>query len=339
VVDFRLAAALVIGANIGTTIDAFLASLGTKVAARRTAWVHILFNVFGSVWAIILFGPFLKLVDWLWPGPVEASVAQHIAMLHTVFNTINALLFLPFMDQLAGLVTRLVRVRPGEEERARLVYIAAPIVSSPELNLLAAQKEIADMAGLARDMFASVRDDTRNPGADHAANLEEYGRLENYADQMREELAKFLLECAGREMSEASQNNVGLMLRIVDELESVTDQAYSLALIIERTRKKGIVLPKDEIDSLQPYGLLVEQFLRFVSDNVNKPITEEQLSTAADFEDKIDAMRDELKRRARKRLSAGAEVKAELAVIDLVRHIEKIGDHAFGVARALREFR
>ncbi len=339
VVDFRLAAALVLGANIGTTIDAFLASIGTKVAARRTAWVHILFNVIGTVWAVALFGPFLKLVDLMWPGPVEANVAQHIAMLHTVFNTINTILFFPFMTQFTALVTRLVKEKPGEDERSRLVYVAAPIVSSPELNLLTAQKEIADMAGLARDMFARVRDDTRNPAADHAANLEEYGRLENYADQMREELARFLLECAGREMSETSQNNVGLMLRIVDDLESVTDQAYSLALIIERTRKKGIALPKDEIDSLQPYGLIVEQFLRFVSDNVNKPITEEQLAVAAEYEDKIDAMRDELKRRARKRLSAGAEVKAELAIIDLVRHIEKIGDHAFGVARALREFR
>lgn len=339
VVDFPLAAALVLGANIGTTIDAFLASIGTKVAARRAAWVHILFNVIGTVWAVALFGPFLKLVDLMWPGPVEASIAQHIAMLHTVFNTTNTVLFLPFMNRFTGLVTRLVKEKPGEAERGRLVYVAAPIVSSPELNLLTAQKEIADMAGLARDMFSGVRDDLRNPGTDHSARLEENGRLENYADQMREELAKFLLECAGREMSEASQNNVGHMLRIVDELEGVTDQAYSLALIIERTRKKGITLPKDEIESLQPYGLIVEQFLRFVSDNVNKPITEDQLSVAAEYEDKIDAMRDALKKRARKRLSAGAEVRAELAIIDLVRHIEKIGDHAFGVAHELRAFR
>jgi phosphate:Na+ symporter len=140
-------------------------------------------------------------------------------------------------------------------------------------------------------------------------------------------------------MAEASQANVGLMLRIVDDLESVTDDAYSLVLILEKSRLKGVELPAGEMADLQPVGELVEDFLGFVAEKVNHPITEEELARAAAFEEEIDAMRDSLRKRARKRLKAGAEVKGELAIIDLVRHIEKIGDHAFSIARALRELR
>ena len=335
VIGFEMAAGLVLGCNIGTTIDAFLASIGAKTNARRAAWIHILFNVLGSVWAVVLFKPFLALVNLLAGG---STIAQHIAMMHTVFNVVNAVIFAPFARQLSELVSRLVKPNPGEDELHRkLEYVAAPLMNSPELNLMRAQKEISDMAGLCGRMFGRWREILKDRPADLADEVTRFKGLEEYADQMRDELSRFLLDCAGHEMSAERQRDIGILLRMVVDLEDITDDCFSLVLLLEKADSKRLKLDKDEIESLGPYTLLVENSLRFVKDNINRTISEEQLAVARDLENSIDDFRSALKKKSRKRLQTGADVKAELLFMDIVRHIEKIGDHAYGVAHALRD--
>ncbi|MBU1081807.1 MAG: Na/Pi cotransporter family protein [Spirochaetes bacterium] len=337
VIGFEMAAGLVLGCNIGTTIDAMLASIGAKTNARRAAWIHILFNVLGSVWAIILFKPFLSLVNLLAGG---STVAQHIAMMHTVFNVINAALFAPFATQLSDLVSRIVKAKPGEDAMPhRLEYVAAPLMDSPELNLMRAQKEISDMAGLCGTMFGRWREVLKERPAGLADEVERFKGMEEYADQMRDELSRFLLECAGHDMSADSQRDVGVLLRMVVDLEDITDGCFSLMLLLEKADSRKLAIDKEEIESLGPYSLLVENSLRFVKDNINRKISEEQMAVARDLEDSIDDFRSALKKKARKRLQTGANVKSELLFIDIVRHVEKIGDHAYGVAHALRELK
>lgn len=337
VIGFEMAAGLVLGCNIGTTVDAFLASIGAKTNARRAAWIHIMFNVLGSVWAIVLFKPFLAVVNVLAGG---STIAQHIAMMHTVFNVVNAILFAPFARQLSDLVSRIVKDKPGEEGLPhRLEYVAAPLMDSPELNLMRAQKEISDMAGLCGSMFARWREVLKERPADLAAEVERFKGMEEYADEMRDELSRFLLECAGREMGADSQRDVGVLLRMVVDLEDITDDCFSLVLLLQKAGDRGLELDADELESLGPYAMLVEDSLRFVKDNINRRISDEQLAVASELENSIDDFRSALKKKARKRLQTGANVKAELLYMDIVRHIEKVGDHAYGVAHALRELR
>ncbi len=337
VIDFNMAAGLVLGCNIGTTIDAFLASIGAKVNARRAAWIHILFNVIGTVWAVILFKPFLALVLFVSGG---MTIAQQIAMLHTLFNLINAVLFAPFTRQFAALVSRLIRPRKNEDTmHTKLEYVAAPLMGSPELNLMRAQKEISDMAGLCESMFTRFRVVLKENPDSLGSDIESFKDKENYADQMREELTNFLMQCAGKDMSAGSQANISIMLKMVIDLEDITDDCFSLVMLLEKARNRKLDLDKDEIDSLGPYTLLVEDFLRFVKENINETITEEQLATAKDLEDKIDDFRTSLKKKSRRRMETGADVKAELLFMDVVRHIEKIGDSAFALAQGLREMK
>lgn len=337
VIGFEMAAGLVLGANIGTTIDAFLASIGARTAARRAAMIHILFNVLGSVWAIILFRPFIALVN-LMAG--DSSVAQHIALMHTTFNVINALLFAPFTRQFTALVERLVKARPGEDAMAqRLEYVAAPLMDSPELNLMRAQKEISDMAGLCGRMFRRFRELLKDRPAELSEEVESFRNMENYADQMREELSKFLMDCAAHEMGPASQANIGTMLRMVTDLEDITDDCFSLIMLLDKSRSRQLSMDEDEVASLGPYTLLVENFLGFVEANINVNISQAQLDMAQELEEKIDEFRSALKKKARKRLQAGADVKSELLYIDVVRHIEKIGDRAYGLSRSLKEMK
>ena len=340
VIGFPMAAGVVLGCNIGTTVDALLASIGTKANARRAAIAHLLFNVLGTVWAVALFGPFLALVDLVTPGEPALAIASHIAMLHTLFNSVNTLLLFPFIGPFSRAIERLVKARPGEEESAaHLAYVTGPLTSSPELNLVAARKEISDMAGLARAMFGRFRQDLKAEPADLAAELDWFRAKESYADQMQEELAKFLLEVTRQNVGDKTQANIQQLLRVVDELESITDACLSLGLVLERRASKGLAFDSGEIEGLAPYTLLADEFLRFVEENAAKSISEEELKVAAEFEQKLDDFRSSLKKKAKKRLKSGADVKTELLFIDLVRHVEKIGDYGLSIAEALREMR
>ncbi len=355
IIDFNIAAALTLGANIGTTIDAFLASVsaGASTNAKRAAWAHILFNVLGTVWVVILFRPFLALVDWIVPGPIQpASIGIHIAMLHTVFNTVNTILLLPFVRQYAAFLERIIKEKPGEAE-LRALYLPKTLMATPELSLIRARKEIADMANLARTMFDRCRSlftgelaknskagannsNSNTANIDLDAEIEWFIAKENYADSMHEGLTKYLLSITGMDLSERTRERVNIKLRIVSELENMTDECLSIAFMIKKKHDKKLEFDPESVKALDPFGELVDEFLDFVAERLNVGITQEELKIASEMEDRIDDYKRRLKKLARQRLDRGANVRAELLYIDLIRHVEKIGDCAYAIAEELR---
>lgn len=341
IIGYDLAAAIVLGANVGTTFDSFVASIGTNVAAKRSAWGNIIFNIGGAAIVAALFRPFGAFVDWLVPGPfTQASAAAHIAMYHTAFNIVTSLALLPFARPYARFLEILI---PGKmevaEEKLKISYVAGPVMDSPELNLVYARKEIGDLAQDARAMFARFREDLKSEPADLEAEIEWFRSYENHADEMQEELSRFLLAVTSQDVSQKTQDNIHEMLSVIDGLEDITDSCMSLAYLLERRKKKGITIDQGEIEAVLPATLIADEFLRFLSEKAVRHIGEEDLALAADFEEKLDQFRSSLKKQARKRLKAGAEVKAELLFIDMVRHVEKIGDFAYGIAEAMRTMR
>ncbi|MBO5137450.1 MAG: Na/Pi cotransporter family protein [Spirochaetaceae bacterium] len=336
-IPWEFAAAMVLGSNIGTTVDAVLASIGTKVNARRAALVHVMFNVIGSMLALIFLKPLLSLVDILVPGPVEQSITTHIAMLHTVFNVINTLLFLPFVNQLANLTEKLVR--PKKDETPDIYRLEMPQTNRREnasAALLLAEKEISNMTAVVTSMFQRIRQCFQE-GKFIATNKEALASEETYADQMQEELSKYLVICTELPVTEDQRNNISQMLHIVDELESMTDDCYSVGILLNRSIEKKMHFAKEDLERLEPYVTLVEKFVQFIRDNINHHLDETKLKEAQVIEDQIDLFRKNLKKVARKRLESGADVKSELLYIDLVRHLEKIGDRAFNISEALFE--
>jgi len=339
-IPFELAAALTLGANIGTTIDAFLASIsaGASTNAKRAAWAHILFNILGTVWVVIAFKPFIALVDWIVPGSVgPSSLGLHIAMLHTLFNSLNTLVMLPLVSKYAALLTRLIPERPGESE-IRAIYLPKSLMATPELSLLQARKEIGDMAQLARSMFARVRRASESQEIDYASEIEWFTAKENFADSMYEELSKFLLAITTSDLSDKTRLRVGIKLRIVSELENITDECLSLAMLLKKKSTKGLLFRPDSYAALQPLSDHVDAFLAFVDDRLHRGITEIELAMASEMEDEIDEDKKRLKKQARQRLKEGADVKSELLYIDFVRHMEKIGDYVYAIAGELRSY-
>ncbi len=331
------AAAMVLGSNIGTTIDAVIASIGTKVNARRAALVHVLFNVTGTILAMIFFKPLLSLVDILVPGPVQESITTHIAMLHTVFNILNTLIFLPFVSQLAHITEKIIK--PKKDETPDNYKLEMPPEGHAEYAaaaLIRAEKEILDMTSLVTKMFDRIKVCFgQNSTSLISTNKEVLAQEETFADQMHEVLSTYLVRCMDLSVTEKQRENISQMLHIVDELESMTDDCYSVGILLNRSVEKNMHFAQEDLQRLEPYVDLINKFVDFIRNNMNHHLTEAKLKEAQLLEDQIDLFRKNLKKIARKRLENGADVKTELLYIDLVRHLEKIGDRAFSISEAL----
>jgi phosphate:Na+ symporter len=159
--------------------------------------------------------------------------------------------------------------------------------------------------------------------------------MEDLTDQMQEEITKFLSQCSMDNMNQVSANNVYSMMRITNELESIGDSCYNLMILAERQNEQHIEIDSKAIESLLPYVDLVNQFIRFIRSHLNEHISSENVAVAVALENNINQMRSSLKQSASARLQSGSDVKAELLYIDIVRHVEQIGDHCLNITESL----
>ncbi len=339
-IDYPTAAAIVLGENIGTTVTAFLASLGTSVNARRASRAHTLFNIFGVIWMTPVFAIFLNVVNAMLPGDVTTlegvkALPAHLAMFHTLFNITNTFICSFFVTFLARLVTKLVPDEEGVPTQYTLKYIRATLQDTPELYLLTVKRELSKMADIIADMFTRFWDIFSHPEKFMSEEIETQKQMEDLTDQMQEEITKFLSQCSMDNMNNVSANNVYSMMRITNELESIGDSCFNLMILAERRTEQHIELDSDAIENLLPYVDLVNQFIRFIRSHLNEHVSSENVAVAVALEDKINKMRNILKQSASTRLQSGSEVKAELLYIDVVRHVEQIGDHCLNITESL----
>lgn len=334
---WEFSAAIIIGSNIGSTIDSIMAAFGGNANAKRTALVHVLFNCTTALLAICLLKPFTTLVDIIVPGKVEDNITYHIAMLHTLFNVVGTAIFTPFINQIGKLTELLIK---SDEKSLPTVYKfdfpEKAANESPAIPVISAQNEVGRMADVAVQMFDRLQygfmDRSGRFVTDHFDNLL---HEEDYLDQMQEQLTKYLLRCEQMNIDDKTRSNINVMIAITSELESMSDDCLSIGVYIKRMTEKQYFFPKEDFDRLLPYLELARELLQFIYKNINKELTHDQLEFANEIESQIDKERKALKKIARTRLESGANVKAELLYIDLVRQIEKIGDRCFSIAEQL----
>ena len=334
---WEFSAAIIIGSNIGSTIDSIMAAFGGNANAKRTALVHVLFNCTTALLAICLLKPFTTLVDIIVPGKVEDNITYHIAMLHTLFNVVGTTIFTPFINQIGKLTELLIK---SDEKSLPTVYKfdfpEKAANESPAIPVISAQNEVGRMADVAVQMFDRLQygfmDRSGRFVTDHFDNLL---HEEDYLDQMQEQLTKYLLRCEQMNIDDKTRSNINVMIAITSELESMSDDCLSIGVYIKRMTEKQYFFPKEDFDRLLPYLELARELLQFIYKNINKELTHDQLEFANEIESQIDKERTALKKIARTRLESGANVKAELLYIDLVRQIEKIGDRCFSIAEQL----
>ena len=336
-VSWELAAAMTLGSNVGSTIDAVLASMGTNADSRRAALIHVMFNVFGTVLALIFFKPFLEIVMFVTPGRENSNIAIRISMLHTVFKTLSTIIFLPLQNPIVKLTQLIIKEDKDTESKTfKLEFTELLGKESAPTHIIQAEKAIADMTDVVSDMFDKIQIGVTKRNVEFIERYkQESVDSENYVDQMHEQITHYLIKCQSLHITEKQLNHISGMIQIVDELENMSDSCYATLMLINRSIEKKMKFPQEDMERLLPYLELVRQFLQFIRRNINNQITPEKLELARELEDGIDAFRKDLKKVARKRLEGGADVKSELLYIDVIRRIENIGDNCFSISESL----
>ena len=354
-IDFPTAAALVLGENIGTTITAYLASLGGNYHAKRTARAHMIFNVFGVIWMLIAFRLFIPFIDYIIPGDPyalrelspgvpnpdfdSAIIPIHLSMFHTVFNIINVLLLIWFVPQIASIVKKMIV--PSEEEKEedeyKLEYFNTGVQPVPEIAIIEAKKEVMKMSKMMDKMLSFFYETFKNKKNISQATIKAR-KIESRSDQMQEQICSYLAECTKHELSIESSQGAATMSRITNELESIGDSCLNLFLQIERLEDNLNFNNRMNDETSKMYNLVItfmEWNNQFIADNI-KPMTKKDLNKSIEYEKEIDLLRNQLLDSSRNRLSdEGAEPKAELLFMDIIKHLEHIGDYSLNISQSL----
>ena len=338
-ITWEFSAAMIIGSTIGSTIDAIMASFGARPDAKRVAAVHVLFNLSTAVIALFIFKPFLDFVDFITPGHAEHQIIYHITMLHTVFKVFGAVIFLPFTKQIVWLMNKMIKDDPnGVPAEYHLEFNERMAAESPEGCVFRVQKEMAAFADVVVEMFDSLQEGLRTPSSDFVEKqFPRIEQMENYTDQMQDEIVHYLVRCTHLHLSDESKDNVSLMMQIAGEMESMADGCLNIANQIKKSVDRNMTFPAEDVDRLLPYFELARQFLYFIQKNIAnmQTLTADQFQYASELEQQIDDERRNLRRVARDRMENGGDVRSELLYIDMVRQIEKFGDRCFDVASEL----
>ena len=338
-IDFPTAAALVLGENIGTTITAYLVSLNANYHAKRTARAHMIINIFGVVWMLIVFHWFIQIVDYLAPGDALAAdnIPIHLSLFHTMFNIINVMLLIWFVPNIASIVKKMIPSKKGEKDiQYKLEYFSTSVQPTPEIALLEAKKEVLNMSKVVND-FLSKSKDIFIFGK-KVISIDQARKDEDLTDRMQEEISNYLAECTKHELSEKSSKESADMIRIVNELESVGDSILNLFLINEKIDKKTFT-PEMRTQILELFNK-VDNFIHwnhsFIINDMGK-MTAKDLEKSIRYENEIDELRNNFIDSSSNRLTKDSNSQSELIFIDVIKHLEHIGDFALNISQALEE--
>lgn len=301
-ISFDLAAAMVLGENIGTTITANLAAAVGNVSAKRAARAHLIFNLFGVLWMLLIFHLFLDAVAGITVGmggdspfTNPSAVPIALSLFHSSFNILNVLLLVWFTPLIVNLVTKMVP-QQHEDEEFRLKYISLGLLHTSEMSLLQAKKEIGLYGERITRMFGMVRDLFKMPSDGSFDKL--YERIEKYediSDRIEVEIATYLRKVSSSELSTLSQRRMMGMYKVISNLESIADCNYNIAKTIKRKRAKGVMLDEEMRSNINILFDLIKESLDIMDRNLEHGYLSVDLETANAIEEKINQYRNVLK--------------------------------------------
>ena len=359
-IPFNMACAMVLGENIGTTITANIAASVGNPSAKRAALSHTIFNVFGVIWALLLFRPFLGLVGKIIeamglpnpaaigfavplddPNGAEGTAALYgLSMLHTLFNTFNTLILVWFTGLIAKIVTKLIKEPENKEEAAyRLKYINAGPLATPELATEQAIKEIVHFAEISRNGLgyarAAINETDGNKFEELKSKLVKY---EEISDRIEYEIATFLNAVSTGEISESTMMKIKSMYKIIGELESLGDSGESIGRILSRRNSHHKEFYTETIKKLNSMIDLVDQAYNVMITNLNLAADGrlENIINAYSAEDHINRLRNDLREEEINSLEDNRKnYQTSVYFMDIVSELEKMGDFMINVSQDL----
>ena len=355
-IPFQMACAMVLGENIGTTITANIAASVGNTAAKRAALSHTIFNVFGVIWALALYKPFLGLVGSIielfgLPNPAadgfrvtdadssEGTAALYgLSMLHTMFNTINTLVLIWFTKLIEKTVTKIIKAPVNKEDDAfRLKYIEAGPLATPELAVDQAIKEVIHFARISRNGLEYVRKAINEKDPDKFEELRaKLVKYEEISDRIEFEIATFLNGLSTDDISENTSFKIKSLYRIIGELESLGDSGETVSRIISRRNIHNKSFDDETIKKLNQLISLVDNAYEVMIENLT--LTAEgklkEISNANDAENRINIMRDNLREEEISSIEKERKnYQTSVYFMDIVNELEKMGDFIINVSQ------
>jgi len=350
ILSFDASVALILGENIGTTITANLAAIGTNLAARRTAFAHFLFNSLGVCYMLLFFPFFLNFISSMTPGDADfviqthdqvarmggelgdkPFIARHIANTHTMFNIVNTIIFLPLVGLLAKISTLVIR-GSDEDVEFHLKYLDNRVLSTPPIALAQARSETRRMAQVAREMvdetllFLQDNDLKKIPGLE---------KKEDLTDVLQKEITDFLVKLSQKSITQESSREVASMMNMVNDLERVGDHCENLWTLNQRKLDQKITFSDIAMNEISEISELTREFLATIIQALEEKNTG-IFDEAHRLEDGIDDIEERLRNNHIKRLNTGeCTVNSGLIFIDMLHNFEKIGDHTYNFAKAV----
>ncbi len=358
-IPFPMACAMVLGENIGTTITANIAAAVGNHQAKRAALSHTFFNVFGVIWALILFKPFLQLVGWITsaifgipnpsadsftvanPNSPEATSALYgLSMLHTLFNTINTLILIWFTGVIEKLVTLAIKEPENQEDKQfKLQYIEAGPLATPELATEQAYKEIIHFAEISKKGLGYIRAAINEADPDKFEELRnKLVKYEEISDRIEYEIAAFLNAVSAEEISEKTSVIVKSMYKIIGELESLGDSGESISRILTRRNIHSKKFDAEAVKKLNAMVEYIEQAYDIMIGNLRLAFDGklEEIANAYAAEDRINNLRNNLREEEIEQIeNNGKNYQTSVYYMDILSELEKMGDFMINVSQSL----
>ena len=366
-ITFDLACALVLGSNIGTTITPLLASMSGNVAAKRTAMGHLLFNTLGTIWCVIVFTPFASMNSWITEaigagnpnalfeyvsagnsdlaaiGKMQLSVSVGLSVFHTTFNIVNVCIMIWLTGLYVKIVEWMVPARKTTDEFS-LKFISSGLLSSAELNIAMAEKEVVVFAERVRrmiDMSATLIH-TKEKSEEYTKLYSRLEKYEDISDRMEIEIAKYLNKCAEGRLSNESKLRITALLAIVSEIESIADCCMGVGKILNRKIESGVEFTEEiyaNIDTMHKYVAdAMDLMLKELRDLEMETVHDRPLIDSYNKEREINNMRNAYRSANIANINGGKyQYQAGIYYMDIVSDFERTGDYIINVVDTIKD--
>ncbi len=345
VLPYEMAIAMVLGSNIGTTITANIAALGGNIHAKRAARAHLIFNLIGGVWVAFLFPFYLNAINFVVtdvfhmndPATYQPARPLGLALFHTSFNIINSVLLFWFIDLMAKTIIKYVPTKSDDDESFQLGYIKAGVLSTPEINILEAKKEIARFGKTTSKMskfFQQLLVETDSKKKKYLyQKIEKY---ENITDRVDLELTNYLTKTSEDDLSEETSARVRAMMSTTNYLERIGDLFYQMSLNIKRKEEERIWFSPEQRQNLQRILRLVDEAFEIMVVNLAAPKENVDIEKALRKEQEINQFRDKLRKEHFENIEKQEyNVKSGIIYSDLFYTSEKIADLIVNITEEL----
>ena len=344
-ISFELGAALVLGENIGTTITANLAAITGNTQARRAAMAHLMFNVFGVIWVLIVFSPLTSGITWfvhnvLGSTDTEVAVPLMLSAFHTTFNICNVLILIWFVKFIEKTVCAIIPSKKDEDEEFRLRFISGGMLSTAELSILQARKEINLFAQRTHKMFNMVRTlATEKNDSEFNKIFSRVEKYESISDNMELEIANYLNQVSEGRLSSESKLQIRAMLREVTEIESIGDSCYNLARTFNRKHSGKEDFTPKQYERIGQMMELTDQALSQMMRLLENP-AHTDVNQSFNIETEINNYRNQLKNQNILDVN-NKEYGYQMGVhyMDIIGECEKLGDYVVNVVEAQTDVR